>query len=259
MKQASLLAFGLLLIGAACTKQAPVTTTPNANTNTVAATNGATNTPAANTNVAAPAFATPKKSAHYESNAPAHGMIVAAVPMTVVIDFNFDLSTKSAISILKDDQEYGTGAATVDANKLALRRAMDPNSPDGTYTVKYTACWPDNSCHDGNFQFAIDRTRTAAYTDLRNQSAVTVNLKDIAFAPANIRISKGTAVTWMNDDTVTHYVNTDAHPAHTYYPGQNSTALKPGEQYTLPFDLPGIYPYHCSAHADVMQGSMIVE
>lgn len=259
MKKASLLAFGLLLIGAACTKQAPVTTTPNANTNAVVATNGETNTATANTNAATPVFATPKKSAHYESNTPAHGMIVAAVPMGVVVNFNFDLSTKSTISISKDGQEYGVGAATVDANKLALRRTMDPNAPDGTHTAKYNACWPDGSCHDGSFQFAIDRTRATSYTDMRDQSAVTVRLKDIAFSPTNLRISKGTAVTWVNDDVVEHYVNTDSHPAHTYYPGQNSTALKAGEHYTLPFDLPGIYPYHCSAHADVMAGSIIVE
>jgi hypothetical protein len=25
----------------------------------------------------------------------------------------------------------------------------------GLYLVKYTACWPDGSCHDGQFAFAV--------------------------------------------------------------------------------------------------------
>lgn len=256
MRYALIASLLLILVGASCTKQTTIKTsdTPTSTTNTTTNTNAATSP-----NRAVPTFVTPKKSAHYESNTPAHGAILAAVPQGVVINFNFDLLTTSSIAIGQDGQEYGRGATTVDGNKLTLRRPMDPAAPDGTYTVSYNACWPDGSCHDGSFQFALDRSRASSYRDLRRQPDVTVRMKDIAFAPMDLLISKGTGVTWVNDDGVEHYVNTDAHPAHTYYPGQNSKALKTGERFTLPFDTPGIYPYHCSAHADTMTGSIIVE
>lgn len=200
-----------------------------------------------------------KKSAHYESNTPAHGSILAGVPVNVVIDFNFDLGPGSSISVKTGDREYGTGDTIIDSNKLAMRRNMDSNAPDGLYTVNYKACWPDGSCHDGYFQFTIDRTKADGYTDLRNKTEVNVKLSEIAFKPANIRISRGTKVIWINEDDVAHYVNTDAHPSHTYYPQQNSKALKKGDMFSLTFDKAGVYPYHCSAHAAIMKGSIIVE
>ena len=127
------------------------------------------------------------------------------------------------------------------------------------YTVKYTACWPDKSCHEGHSQFAVDRSSAGAYVDWRNQADVEIKMSEIAFKPRNVRVSRGTRVTWVNDEDVAHYVNTDAHPSHTYYPLQNSKVLARGERFSLAFDTPGIYPYHCSAHASVMGGSIIVE
>jgi len=213
-----------------------------------------------------------KKSAHYESNTPEHGSIIPAVPVNAVIDVNFDLAPPSAISINKDGSDYGVGETTIDSNKLAMRRVMAPDAPDGLYTVNYNTCWPDGSCHDGHFQFAIDRSRAGAYEDLRDNDAVTVSMGEIAFDKPKIRVSRGTKVTWENYDEVEHYINTDSHPSHSYYPMQNSRALAkarcigpacknliPGGTYSLIFDTPGFYPYHCSAHAEEMISSIIVE
>lgn len=204
-------------------------------------------------------FVTPKKSAHYESNTPEHATTLAGVPINVVINFNFDLAANSSISIKKDGKEYGVGQLTIDENKLSMRKKMDPAAPDGTYTVEYLACWPDKTCHDGNFQFAIDRTKSSNYQDMRNQKEITINLSDIAFDPKDIRISRGTKVTWVNNDTVEHYVNTDSHPAHTYYLEQNSKVLGEGDTYSLTLDTAGIYPYHCSAHEASMKASILVD
>ncbi|MBI3109799.1 cupredoxin domain-containing protein [Candidatus Daviesbacteria bacterium] len=210
-------------------------------------------------------FENPKKSAHFESNTPAHGMVLAGIPINVVIDFNFDLAKPSEIKILKDPSassgqvDYGVGETAIDDNKLAMRRNMDPNSPDGLYKVEYKACWPDSSCHDGNFQFAIDRSLGAGFTDMTNKKETEIKLSQIMFDPQNIKISKGTKVTWINDDGVEHYINTDSHPAHTYYIAQNSKALKKGESYSIVFERNGIYLYHCSAHADSMVGNILVE
>lgn len=205
------------------------------------------------------AFQTPKKSAHYEGNTPAHGAILPAAPVNVVVDFNFDLAAPSSTSITKDGKEYGVGETTIDRNKLAMRRAMDPSASDGVYAVAYTACWPDKSCHDGMFQFAIDRSKADASTDRRGQQKVEVILGDIAFTPSNLRISAGTTVVWKNADLVDHYVNTDSHPAHTYEPDQNSSLLKTGQSFKYTFTKSGAYPYHCSAHAETMTGMIVVE
>lgn len=101
------------------------------------------------------AFAQPKKSAHYVSNTPEHGSILGEVPSEVVINFDFDLAENSTISVTKDGQEYGTGAVSFAADKLSMRRAISGGVSGGLYTIKYNACWPDGSCHDGQFQFGV--------------------------------------------------------------------------------------------------------
>lgn len=173
-------------------------------------------------------FNNPKKSAHYETNTPAHGAVLAAPPINIVIDFNFDLAAPSAISVMGGGKEYAVGDVVIDRNKLAMRRSFDPTAPDGVYKVSYKACWPDQSCHDGHFEFAIDRSGAASYQDLTGKKEVTVRMSQIAFQPKDIKISRGTKITWVNDDEVEHYVNTDSHPAHTYYVPQNSSELKKG-------------------------------
>ncbi len=100
-------------------------------------------------------FSIPKKSAHYVSNTPEHGSILMAVPSEVVINFNFDLSNISTISVKKDDKEYGVGAISFSADNLTMRRAVAADAGSGQYKVNYNACWPDGSCHDGHFEFGV--------------------------------------------------------------------------------------------------------
>lgn len=204
-------------------------------------------------------FANPRKSAHWESNTPEHGSTLAGVPVNVVVNFNFDLAQNSSISITKDGLEFGGRELIIDSNKLSMRKSVDKSAPDGIYTVSYSACWPDGSCHDGSFQFAIDRTKLQGFIDMRGQKEVKVTLSEITFKPQHIRVSRGTKVVWVNNDSVEHYVNTDSHPAHTYYPQQNSKALETGDSYSLIFDESGLYPYHCSAHEASMKASILVE
>lgn len=202
-----------------------------------------------------------KKSAHYESNTPEHGAVIPVPPVNVVIDFNFDLAPPSEIKIILDGKDYGVRKTIIDSNKLAMRREMDSSSPDGIYRVEYKACWPDGSCHDGHFEFAINHSFFGvpeSHFDLRDRKEVLVSMQNRTFNPEFIRVRPGTKVFWKNEDSVDHYVNTDPHPAHTYFPKQNSKVLKPGEIFSLVFDKPGFYPYHCSAHAEIMTGWIMV-
>ena len=206
-----------------------------------------------------PMFSTPKKSAHFETSTPAHGSTLAAAPPEVVLDFNFDLASNSTIQIMKDGKDYGTGSVTIDTSKLAMRRAMAVDAPNGVYTVNYKACWPDRSCHDGHFQFSINRNLISSYSDQRGVREASISMSQIKFEPVNVRINVGQTMTWVNNDNVDHYVNTDSHPAHSHTPGLNSRALAPGATYSYTFTKPGAYPYHCSAHAGTMTGMIVVE
>lgn len=212
-------------------------------------------------------FSDPKKSAHYESNTPEHGVTLVGVPINVVINFNFDLAKGSEIKIKHRDEEFGVGDTIIDERNLTMRRQMSQSADDGLYTVEYKACWADGSCDDGSFQFKIDPSQALEFSDMRedpllrmrSKSEVTINLANYQFDPKNIRVSKGTKVIWVNQDNADHTVSTDSHPAHTYYLAQNSKTLKKGESYSVTFDTAGIYPYHCTPHADSMTGSILVE
>ncbi|MFY9484867.1 MAG: plastocyanin/azurin family copper-binding protein [Patescibacteria group bacterium] len=204
-------------------------------------------------------FSTPKKSPHFETSSPAHGQVLAAAPINIVIDFNFDLHAKSTIKVTNNGKEYTTGSTTIDTNKLTLRRAFDTSAPDGTYRATYSACWPDGSCHDGHHEFAIDRSRAASFEDMTGKKELTIRMSQIKFQPMEIKISKGTKVTWVNDEAVEHYVNTDSHPGHTYFLDQNSRGLSKGQSFSNLFELAGLYPYHCSPHVpQKMRGTILV-
>jgi plastocyanin len=203
-------------------------------------------------------FSTPEKTPHFENSFPAHKDMLALPPKEIVINFNFDLHEISEISVTNNGEEYGSGETRVE-QELTLRRSIDESAPDGLYTVKYKACWPDKSCHNGMFQFIIQRNLRDSFVDLRNQQEVTISMSDILFKPQNIIVSKGTTITWINDESAVHYVNTDPHAGHNYFPEQNSKAMKKGDTYALAFTEAGMYPYHCSAHASRMKGVVLVE
>jgi methionine-rich copper-binding protein CopC len=102
-------------------------------------------------------FSTPKKTAHYVSNTPEHGAILTSVPKEVQITFNFDLGVNSNIAVTREGKDYSSGNTIVSGDRLTLSKTLQSDMPNGQYTVSYTACWPDGSCYDGNFQFAVNR------------------------------------------------------------------------------------------------------
>jgi amicyanin len=83
-------------------------------------------------------------------------------------------------------------------------------------------------------------------------ATTSVDIKGMAFSPANITVKVGDTVTWTNNDAVAHDV--------TETDGQNgpkSTLLQPGKSYVFTFDKAGTYNYNCSIHPG-MTGSVIV-
>ena len=77
-----------------------------------------------------------------------------------------------------------------------------------------------------------------------------VNITNYSFNPANLTINKGAMVTWTNNDSVAHTVNS---------PGNfNFGNIDPGKSYSRIFNIVGTYSYHCSSHS-YMTGTITVE
>jgi plastocyanin len=200
------------------------------------------------------------KTPHFLDSTPAHGEVYAAQPINITLNFDFDLAAGSGITVRSaDGREWQEGGAVIADAQTALQIPLKQGMPDGRYEVAYTACWPDQSCHDGRFSFSVETARQSEYRDLRGQDQVTIHMKDFAFQESKIMLSPGTAVTWVNDEATGHFVNTETHPEHTYFTPQNSREIGKGESFTVAFDAPGQYNYHCSAHVPQgMLGSLIV-
>ena len=80
-------------------------------------------------------------------------------------------------------------------------------------------------------------------------SGTSVAAVDFSFAPKQITVKTGEAVTWTNQGQTTHTVNG---------PGFFSQALDPGKKYTHRFSKAGSFKYLCTLHPTQMQGTIVV-
>jgi plastocyanin len=70
---------------------------------------------------------------------------------------------------------------------------------------------------------------------------VEVKIDNYSFTPADITVSAGTTVTWVNQDDVPHTVRNNDGTI-------KSKALDTDDKYSMTFDKPGTYEYFCSIH-----------
>lgn len=84
-------------------------------------------------------------------------------------------------------------------------------------------------------------------------SSVTVQIINYAFVPENVSIQANTTITWINNDTVAHYIVSDSGSPLAL----DSGVINPGGSYSHAFAINGIYPYHCSIHP-FMKGNVTV-
>lgn len=78
--------------------------------------------------------------------------------------------------------------------------------------------------------------------DLTGQAEITVDIKNFEYLKNNIKVSKGTKVTWVNQDAAKHNVVSD-NPA-----GPQSELLAKGESFGFTFDTAGTFNYLCEPH-----------
>lgn len=99
-------------------------------------------------------------------------------------------------------------------------------------------------------------TPTSGSPTVSSSNAVTVNMKNIQFVPADITIKAGTTVTWVNQDSFAHTVvsGTRDNPTTLFASGD----IQAGQIFSYTFTTPGVYPYHCTPHQG-MDGQVTVE
>lgn len=78
-----------------------------------------------------------------------------------------------------------------------------------------------------------------------------VTIADFAFDPAEIEVAAGATITWTNEDSATHTVESDDETL-------MSDDLDNGATYEMTFDEPGTYQYVCGIHPN-MEGTVIVK
>jgi len=81
-------------------------------------------------------------------------------------------------------------------------------------------------------------------------AAVTVNIQNFAFAPAEVTAAVGETIGWKNADSA-------AHTATTYDGGCDTGNIEQDATVGLVFDAAGTYPYHCNIHPN-MTGTITI-
>lgn len=82
---------------------------------------------------------------------------------------------------------------------------------------------------------------------------VTVNMDNYAYVPAQLTVSAGTTVVWLNHDDEDHTVTSVGNPAPL-----DSPKIVKDKSFEFTFADPGTYNYHCTIH-DGMDGVVIVK
>ena len=82
-----------------------------------------------------------------------------------------------------------------------------------------------------------------------SQGTITVSIKDFKFNPAAITITKGTKVTWVNEDSAPHTATSEG--------SFDSGTLSKDQSFSDIFAEAGTFDYKCSIHPS-MKGKVIV-
>ena len=136
----------------------------------------------------------------------------------------------------------------------------DSNSPSVS-SSNHAAGADDHAHHH------VEEADLGPIVDLTGQSKVQINIKDSAYARPNVLVTKGTKITWTNQDSVAHNVmkeHDDGDEAHKAPSADevrddvfSGPLLAKGEHYSFTFNKVGSYPYHCAPHP-LMQALVVV-
>ena len=83
------------------------------------------------------------------------------------------------------------------------------------------------------------------------REGTTVVISDMRYSIPELKVKKGTTVTWINNDPMFHTVTSIDDKF-------DSRHIEPGKQYSYTFQEKGTFPYYCATHPS-MEASVIVE
>ena len=83
-----------------------------------------------------------------------------------------------------------------------------------------------------------------------SEQAAEVRIVQFAMVPSILEVPVGARVTWVDDDPAPHTITADGG-------GFDSRQLDPGATFSLAFDSPGNFTYHCEIHP-TMVGTVVV-
>ena len=97
------------------------------------------------------------------------------------------------------------------------------------------------------------QSQSSTSTEVKS-GEVNVSISNFAF-PA-IKVSKGTKVSWANQDSTAHTVTSDSDSPQK---GLDSGTLNKGQSYSFTFDKAGTYHYLCKFHPNMQAEVEVVE
>ncbi len=91
---------------------------------------------------------------------------------------------------------------------------------------------------------------------LAKTGVVKITVSEEGFSPANVTVSAGTSITFVNNGQAAHWPASDIHPTHDILPGFDAKrGLATGETYTYTFTEVGVW--HCHDHLMPQQTCVI--
>ena len=96
--------------------------------------------------------------------------------------------------------------------------------------------------------------RIPVSSDVVGSTQAIVAIRDFGFVPAEIRVPRGTKVTWVNCEPTAIDPHTTTSDAGLW----DSGLLRGGDTYSRTFEEAGRFPYHCIPHP-FMQATVVVE
>lgn len=84
------------------------------------------------------------------------------------------------------------------------------------------------------------------YRASTSPSLVQISISDYSFTPNNVTVKPGSAVRWVNFDSVGHTVTFGEHDG--MGSGMDSGLMGHMGSFSMTFSAPGMYEYHCDPH-----------
>jgi plastocyanin len=92
------------------------------------------------------------------------------------------------------------------------------------------------------------------------RAPATVTITGNGFSPATIKIKKGQAVEWVNEDSSTHQIASDPYPDHSKLPHLFADEpLAEGGVFNYTFEDTGTFTYHDHLRPADFHGTVVVE